>query len=369
MRSPTWTDAELLHHDFKVLDRPELAEPDLNPAKPPGGAIRFLQSYDITPPSSLRDRHRVQPYVWCALCQKITHWKGWIAEYDQDGASFRCLIGKDCAMHNGGEVIRLAARDFEERLRRADALRTRQAVLPLLDPARKALEAWGVSPGVAAVLDWRAQLRNLSSHFHDVVMEAAKASPPVLLLEEEVRDHAAEERIAARRGKSAKIDPLYKTIHVAHGQIVGAALYNGPSPTARIRLLLERLAAAAAQLRRPTQGPQGATPTRAIEEALRQIKDVLDGARDLERAYRGFEAGLTPEALSVIVDWHNRRKYQTYEAEKVGRYDRKLIIDRSWGARTSAVLPQPAPIVRPVTLDRLEEALRGRAGQSNPGVS
>ena len=106
LRNPTWTDAELLHHDFKVLDRPELAEPDLSRAKPPAGApIRFLRSYDITPPSNLRDRRTVQPYVWCALCQEETHWKGWIAEY---GDGLRCVIGQNCAKRNGGEVIRAA---------------------------------------------------------------------------------------------------------------------------------------------------------------------------------------------------------------------------------------------------------------------
>lgn len=361
LKHSTWTDAELLNHDFEVSGRPD-TDPNLSRAKPHAvAAFRFTRDYNITPPQGIPNRLKVQPYVWCALCQEATHWKGWQAEYvDASGQTVTCLIGQDCARRKGGDVVKVAANAYRATKDRAYALRSIAAMTPLLAPTLRALEDWGASKGVSAVAEWRAQIRSMSEDFANEVHKSAGVSPPILLLEREVRDHAAEAARAAKRGKGADLPPIYRIEYKRVGQIHGRALYSAPLPSIRIRRMIEDLQQVANYLRQPTDG----VATKLLLGVIAQVRRVVDAARELEDAYTTYMKGLEVPAIDEVVAWYNKLPKTKHDAVMVGRSGSMLIVNRAWGATTTARIPDAEPIRRPEILDALEKALLGHGADS-----
>lgn len=361
MKHPdNWSDAELLAHDFDILGRPDV-DPGLSRAKPhPETDLRFTQAYNITPPKDLPNRLKVQPYVWCALCQEATHWKGWRAEYVVAGQPVSCLIGQDCARRNGGEVVRRAANDFDARKSRSLALRDRQALLPVLPVVKAALENWNQSPGVAAVMTWRNALRSIAEGLAKDLAAAAALSPPTMMIEVEIRDLAAEERRDRRYSRTRTLDPLYRSEHRVFAKIDGASLYAGPNPNARIRILIDKLDTAHRALRRPSEDQT----TKEMREALRLLREVTDGAQELEEIYSGVEKGLSDKAIDQLVAWYNhpgRQRGFLTGGSGMERVGRKLLIRVMYDRSHKIDIPDPAPITRPAILSELEAALLGRS--------
>lgn len=360
MKHPTWSDAELLHHDFDILGRPDI-DPGLSKSKPhPETEFRFTHSYNLTPPRDLPNRLKVQPYVWCSLCQEATHWKGWRAEYVVGGQTRSCLIGQDCARRNGGEVIKIAANDFDARKARALVLRDREALLPVLPAVRAALAAWNQSPGVAAVMTWRNALKSIADGFAADLARAAALSPPAMMIEQQVRDLAAEERRDRRFSSRREADPIFRVEHKILARIDGAALYAGPNPNARIAILIDKLDMAHAVLRGPSEGQR----TKELRDAVRQLREVAVGANELADLYEGAEKGLEDRALNQLVAWYNHPgRANGFLTGKGGlaRVGRQLVLRVLYDASHKIHAPDPVPIERPAILGALESALMGRS--------
>lgn len=354
MKQPTWSDAELLHHDFDILGRPD-GDPTLTTAKPPEGArFRCLRGYNITPPRGIPNPKKVQPYVWCALCQEATHWKGWEAEIIDDPAQTRFLVGQVCARRNGGPALVAAANQFDAQRARAETLRAREAVLGVAGYVRRALADWGTAAGVAAVGAWRGRLSTAAPAHYPLLEKTAASSPPVLLLEVEVRDTAEEDARLWRRPNSERI-PLYRTEYKQAGRVAGRALYAGSSPAGRITRLLEKFDAAIAALRLPTDGIH----TRTVRAPLLEIRAVADRARELEQEFAQYAKGLEDAALDIVFAWFNALPNRGLPATFTRR-GRELIVTTWERIESRTAIPDAVPITRPPELDALEMALLGR---------
>jgi hypothetical protein len=355
-QATTWTDAELLHRDFDITGRPD-GDPTLSRARPPEGAtFRFLRCYDITPPRGTPTPKTLQPYVWCALCQEPTHWKGWEAELTNGPEPTRFLVGQQCARRNGGPAVKAAANQFDAQRARAEHLRTREAVLRIALQVRRALADWGASEGVAVVGEWRRALSSSAPGYYAELQQAAQLSPPMLVLEVEVRDHAAEEK-QRRRRPSANIEPIYAVEYRAVAKVAGRALYAGSTPSVRIGRMQERLNAALAVLARATDGVK----TQTIQQALSELRAVADGARELEQDFAQYGKGLENSAIDTVLDWFNKLPRRGGLDAKFHRKERELVVVTWERVKARAAIPDPVPIVRPVELTWLEEALAGRS--------
>lgn len=200
-----WTDEEILGHQFLIRGRPD-QEPGLVLVRPDLAGLRFLQSYDASPPAggTISQRKQVSPYVWCVLCQKPTNWIGWVAE---NAAGDRFLIGNRCARKHGAQEIRAAERDFKVQVRRQELLQRRQRFLARAGAVEAALSRWSTSEDVAAVSQWTDQFGSTFPRLRDELAKAARQSPPVLLQEIRIRDLAREQRRPPGSGDT----PIYRT--------------------------------------------------------------------------------------------------------------------------------------------------------------
>ena len=351
----TWSDASLLQHSWRIQGRPD-ADPTISRDKPPtAAALQFIQDYDITPPRTVQDRHKAVPYVWCSLCQEATHWIGWVAEYEQGGRLERTLVGRNCASRKGGQVMRLAATAYKANQERSEHLRARQALLEIAGPVSKALHEWGSAPGIDAVMSWRSSLTKACGKLSKELADAASHSPPTLLVQVETRDHAAEESRARRKGSDTS--PIYRSDYKVFARIEGAALYAGADPAVRISRLAERFDQAAAALARPSEGIK----TRELGESLAQARNVADSAREIERAFAGYERGLTDQAIDTVLAWFKKLPSDWETPEALTRKGRVVIADRgAWQSPSHHSIPNAVPIVRPEILNGLEAALLGR---------
>ena len=358
MKRP-WTDADLLEHKWRIEGRPD-RDPTLSRKKPPSSAkLRFLHDYNITPPRSVHDRLAAEPYVWCSLCQEATHWIGWVAEYEFGSDTIRTLVGQNCASRKGGESVKLAVSTYHASRDRAQILRARQATLEIAPAVRRALHAWGSSPGVAAVLEWRAILANAAPSLAKALEEAAGHSPPTLLVEREVRDFAAEEALSRRRRTQAA--PQWRVEYQVFARLEGAALYGGPNPGVRIRRLAERFDNAVSALARPSD----AYRTRELNEALIEVRSVADGARELERLFTGHEKGLSDRSIDTVLAWFDHLPKSIERPGSIDRKQRSLVVGGgAWATPRYHAIPSPHPITHPSILDGIEYGLRG--GQDGP---
>ncbi len=360
MKNPTWNDTQLLSHNFNILARPDLDDGIIKARPPADVRLTFLAGYNITPPFGVPNRLQLQPFVWCALCQEATHWKGWKAQYTAaGGGQVTCLIGQDCAKRKGGAAIRIAANEFKARKTRSEVLQERAAVLPLLPGIKAALETWNQDPSLAAVMTWRQQLRSVGESFAQRVIKAASVSPAVFQVEQEVRDHAAEAKRDARTPR-ARGTPIYCIQYRSLGRIEGRALYAGPNPNARIGLLTEKLCAAAAILVPPTDD----RAVRDLQHGLKLLREVADGGRELAQAYDGFEKGLTDDAVDLLARWYNATPRMEALPSQMVRKGRRLVIACRYNDAVIIDIPSVGAICRPDILARLETALLGRPGYS-----
>ena len=361
MTSSRWSDADLIAHDFDVAGRPD-QDPTVSRDRPPEGArLTFTRAYDITPPSGIPGRLERQPYVWCALCQEPTHWIGWEAEVADTNPPIRLLVGQHCARKKGGDMTKIAANEFDARRKRADALRARKAVLLVADPVRRALETWSTSDGVAAVDAWRSLLRTHASATFSALEKAARAAPPTLQIEVQIRDHAAEAARDRRRGQGSD-EPILRTDYQTLGPLVGAALYTGASPSLRLRLLIEKLSTAITCLARPSEP----TSTRDLQAALKVLREVADGARELERTFSGSERGLQDEAIDLLLQWTNRLPQQGVQRSRLSRRGDHLVLTTDWNRPVTLKIPQADPIKLPGEITALEAALLGQTLADRP---
>lgn len=346
-----WNDDELIDYEFKIEGRPDLDD-KLSSARPPDGAkLHFLKSYNITPPSDVKERRALQPYVWCALCQEPTHWIGWRAEVVDAPEPTEILVGRVCARRKGSAAVKVAANDFDARVARSEALRARRAVLSVVPEVIEALRAWKSDPDVEAIGVWRTALRQTSGHLWDQLQQQAKVSPAVLMTSRLVRDLEAE-RIRRERGADPlSIGDRYRTEHVPAGRLMGAAVYAA-DPGIKIILLRERLEAAAKALAKPT----AETKTRQIQSALRQVRDVCHSVDVFVRDYAQAPDAFKPEALDILFSWLTR--------EGVGRFTRngaQLVYFNEERKPVVLAIPRVGTITKPAAMGLLEEALLGRA--------
>jgi hypothetical protein len=362
----TWNDAELLDQQFTIEGRPD-TDQTLSRDKPPAGAkLRFLRDYNITPPRDLRDRLKIQPLVWCAFCQEPTHWIGWKAEVIDADPPVHVLLGKDCALKKGGVVTRMAANEFNARKDRADALRSRLSVLPLLDEIREAFTAWAQCPTCDMIVAWRTRLKTLVPALAKALEEAAAASPPVLLVAEETRDHAAEASHAKRHGGRSPEFPIYSTSYKRVATLPTAAVYSGPVPSARIQNRADKFRRIAAAIERDTES----TTTSQILFALKELRDVCDDARALEQTYAKVADAFAGAAVDGVITWLNAQHRSTWPPEgKFARSGQRLI-HTSYSGRTTIVdIPTPTLFERPAVFDLLEAALLARSDVSEDRVA
>jgi hypothetical protein len=332
----TWTDEDLFSHSFTIEGRPD-TDPAVTAGKPsPSAKFTFTRSYNIAPPRDLPNRRDVQPYVWCALCQEPTHWKGWESEIDEDGARRLVLIGETCATRKGGEIVKAAARTFNARRARADVLRARSAILPVLPSVNGALLRWRTDAGVLAVSAWRTLMRSwLPGERYQHLQQAARGGPPVLQVP-----------VFGRRNEPPS---GYKSV----GALACVALYNGRDPQSLIDDLTAKLAAARLAL----EGTDDAS-TASLKAILRRLRDVTDGADEIEQRFTKLAAGLSEQSVDMLFEWSNEsQRAGEYGQVKLGRSGRRVVLMPQEGKPMFASIPTMSPIVHPPELDQLSQLL------------
>lgn len=267
-----WSDDELLRHEFLIKGRPDndltlqRGLPDLS------RGVAFPKYYNITPPRQLPNRRKMAPYVWCALCQEATHWRGWRAQ-TPDGAEF--LVGRNCAGRHGADM-RAAAADAERWIRRQRLLLRREAVLKYGPRILEVIRAWARSPEVLQVEAWAEGFRADHPSLRRWLWQVARVSPPVLLVERRHRDLAAEE--ARGEGSDA---PIYRFISEAVGTLPCPALFAGARPKDRLISIY-----------------------RMVDGVLRQVQPEDQSSRNLAKALKPLSA-LGREVDALVEDYRS----------------------------------------------------------------
>jgi hypothetical protein len=295
------TDEELRSRVFKLYGRPD-GDPELVTTRPSLDPLPVLiHSYDLTPPNTT-NRLNEAPMVWCSICQKVNHWKGWVCE-SADGAA-RFLVGDVCAKRrlgaeNHGNLVNV----YEALANRSAALKRQAELLPLLPAAQATLDGLALHPTIQSLAQWRCGFKDEFTTLANALDRASRSQSPALLKQERVRDVAAEVREQARTGVDGP--PRYTIQQVREVSLPFAEAFS-PSfdPLKNVSIWSRWFARASNQLSTP--GGLEGVGTETIEKAIREVvgfaKDAVELTSKLDRARAAFNRN----HWKSIVHWANR---------------------------------------------------------------
>ena len=185
------SDADLLEREFVTRDPERLAGVSKTlPNNYLTAEIEFW--YDLTPPKG-----QERDYVWCAHDGRETHWKGY-AMKTNDGVRF--LIGKDCGKEIFGHDFNMIARGFSALHTRQGYLIQHRSTVAALPPAIEELRRLIDHPMLGQYEAVKRRLRSEMPDLHRGLVAAVSQRGGSLVVEDWVRDYAAELRRAERQG-------------------------------------------------------------------------------------------------------------------------------------------------------------------------
>ncbi len=310
-------DDELIARELHIQGRPD-TDPSLSKEKPtPEDKIKFRRDYAITPPADLPERRDAVPYVWCAFCQKPTHWIGWEAEDQETGRRF--LVGRNCAAQHGADVIKRAANAFAADVARQQALVDRRDLLASGPELVTEITHITQLPGIAAVGQWRRLISSWSRGTLRELQTTAQAPIPNLLVHQSTRDPVS---------GGMRREP------VIFARIPFPRLYTGLDP----KPVCEGLAAKARDALRVLQRESRLTTTAHLQQAIRTLLTSAEDARRINAEFAGVADGLSDQAIDDLLKW-GRTPGGGGLGERFRR-NRRIEWTGSFGTKHGATIPE-----------------------------
>ncbi len=335
------SDAELLKRAFITRDPERLSSVSKTlPDNYLTAEIEFW--YDLTPPKG-----QERDYIWCAHDGRETHWKGYVMK-TEDGVRF--LIGKDC----GKDIF---GHDFNQIARSFSVLHTRQGYLiqlgstaAALPAAIKELRHLIAHPVLGQYQTVKARLRSEMPDIHRNLVAAVSRRGGLLVVEDRVRDYAAELRRAERQGdedeelerarekkergemtltafkrlrdevhlrqKSRANDPIYTTVERTVGRVSGGDLFGfDPVPREVLQTRLDDLRTLQEELSGPTEG----ISTRKLQAAFRKLRECVEDVEVQLQRLRAPMEFFDKTNLATVAGWATNVPKCTGKYRSVGR--------------------------------------------------
>ena len=322
------SDAELLEREFVTRDPERL--PGVSKTLPDNylkAEIEFW--YNLTPPKG-----QERDYVWCAHDGHQTHWKGYVMK-TVDGVPF--LIGKDCGKEIFGHDFNVIAHGFNARLKRQGYLIQLGSTVAAL-PA--AIEELRNLIGHSMLGHYEKVKKRLRSDMRDLqrnLVAAVLRRGGSLMVEDRVRDYAAELRRADRQGdedeelerarekkersemtltafkrvrdeirlrqKSQVNDPIYTLVERSVGSVSGGDLFRfEPAPREALEKRLDEMHS----LHEEMSGPTDCLSTRKLQTVFRKLRECVKDIEVQLQRLRSPTDFFTARNLATVVDWANQ---------------------------------------------------------------
>jgi hypothetical protein len=293
------SDAELLQRRFRISD--PLGVANLVDDLPADKALKFTiyGAYNVTP-----GRGNDLPKVRCAHCRAARHWKGVVLEFE---TGQRVLIGRDCAREHYAAQYELVEREF-------DAAETRQFYLRRLieirdhafAPALAAISAVRQSMAVRQYAPIKVALRDGLPTIYENLWWMVTRHGGSLVVEEKVRDHAAEQARdrRVRADKDERDAPIYRIVQHTMGRVSGHELFmHKPDPADTVARMHESLKERWHELRGlDTNECTTGQLNRLLKGIAADLAEIDEALIVAAAPSRFFEPG----NLSAIMVWANR---------------------------------------------------------------
>lgn len=292
---------QLLEIQFTTNDPESLAGMSDDPP-PRGLEPRVELAYDV----SGREKGKVR----CVHCKFPNHNRGFVLLYP-DGQRRTC--GRDCGKKLYGADFDRFLKDFDAARDLAGYLRRRRAALAARHVLLDGLSALRTHPSLAAFAEMRRRFRRAMPALTPTLAALALAGGR-LAVEEQIRNHAAEERRESRMGpmtkterkrfkREGKLDAIYDNVERELGTLAGIPFFLLDEPPSKgLEEAQARIAAAFQDLE------QSEASTAKLRNAFRAIQEGIDCVQvevgKLASAIDAFEA----VNLRAIAEWANARK-------------------------------------------------------------
>ncbi|WP_436642329.1 hypothetical protein [Microbaculum sp. FT89] len=233
--------------------------------------------------------------AYCAKCRAYRHRDGFTAELD-NGALVP--LGSKCGSDLYGESWKNVAQRFHGELERKHLVLEFDRLGPRVRQTYSQLSSWsyGVEALEALLWDFRRYLPDL----YEMLCKAARRPDRALVLEERVRDQAAELRYLERRGEPPR-SPIYQSVEKPFATWAGAEAfikYSHATFYGRAITALNDVVVASEDTQRYY--------SKVLRELKAGIVDAVERLTKIAASHQAIQQFFGAENRKRVVEWANR---------------------------------------------------------------